>query len=62
MDQIEPEERRSIASYLRYYHGGHIGPDARFSEILPYLPAVLHKITTNLDCYLNTLEKDGDIE
>jgi hypothetical protein len=61
MESILASERSTIASYLNYYHCVHLGPDVRFAEILPLLPAVFDKIKGNLECYLADLEKDGEL-
>lgn len=58
---VSAAERATIASYLNYYHLVHLGPDVRFSEILPLLPRVFEKISSNLECYLKKLEEDGDL-
>ena len=52
MERVSPAERSTIASCPNYYHRVHLSPDVRFSEILPYLPAVFEKIRSNLECYL----------
>jgi hypothetical protein len=51
------EDRQNIAKYLRQYHGGIVSADSRFGEITPYLPKVLDKIASNLECYLKDLEE-----
>jgi hypothetical protein len=61
MEKISPSERATIASYMNYYHLTHLSPTVTFSEILPHLPAVFEKIRSNTECYLETLEEDGDI-
>jgi hypothetical protein len=61
MDQISQTDRATIASYLNYYHCSHFGPNVAFADILQYLPAVFKKISSNLECYLKTLEDGGDI-
>ena len=61
MGSISATERATIASYLNKYHRVHLGPDVRFSEILPLLPGVFDKISNNLECDLKNLEEDGDL-
>jgi hypothetical protein len=61
LERIPAAERSTIASYLNYYHLIHLGPDVKFSEILPLLPNVFKKIKDNLECYLKDLEKDGEL-
>lgn len=61
MERISPNERSTIASYINYYHGTHLSPTVKFSEILPHLPAVFEKIKSNTECYLKDLENEGDL-
>jgi hypothetical protein len=61
LEKVSTGERATIASYLNYYHLVHLGPDVRFSEILPLLPRVFEKISSNLECYLKKLEENGDL-
>lgn len=62
LDQISEAERNAILGHLRYYHGGPNGTSPRFSDVVPLLPAILEKITSNLECYVTQLEKDDDLE
>jgi hypothetical protein len=61
MESVSAAERSTITSYLNYYHLVHLGPNVKFSEILPYLPGVFDKISSNLECYLKDLEKGGEL-
>ncbi|WP_131997901.1 hypothetical protein [Acidipila rosea] len=61
MESVSKADRATIASYLNYYHSVELGPNVTFSEILPLLPKVFEKISSNLDCYLKVLEEDGDL-
>jgi hypothetical protein len=56
LQQLPVQEREDILQHCRYYHGGPSGNDARFSELVPYLPMVLEKIAGNLECYLDELK------
>jgi len=58
MSAIEPAERGEVAYYMNYYHGTHFDSDLSFSDIVPYLPAVFEKISSNLECYLKELEDE----
>jgi hypothetical protein len=58
---ITAEERMAILDHMRYYHGGPCGPTISFQDMLPYLPRVFEKIASNLECYVASLEKDGDL-
>lgn len=62
LDQITEAERNAILDHLHHYHGGPHGASVRFSDIVPYLPMVFTKIADNLECYVNQLEQDGDLE
>ncbi len=49
------EEREDLLNHCRYYHGGpSVGSDT-LDDLVPYLPAVLDKISGNLECYLKQL-------
>ncbi|MGY3859799.1 hypothetical protein [Aeromonas intestinalis] len=54
LQQIAAEEREAILGHCRYYHGG---PErSGFTDLIPYLPRVLEKVSSNLECYLAQLE------
>ncbi|MDP3511670.1 MAG: hypothetical protein Q8S20_02880 [Sulfuritalea sp.] len=57
LEQLPHHERKDILDHCCHYHGGPHGSDAKFSELVPYLPSVLEKIAGNLECYLEDLEK-----
>ena len=54
--QISTEERMDILEHCRAYHGGPHGENIGFSDLVPYLPSVLAKVSANLECYLEDLE------
>lgn len=58
LEQLPLQEREDILGHCRNYHGGPHGDDAKFSELVPYMPRVLEKIAGNLECYLNNLEQE----
>lgn len=60
MAQLPPDERRDIIDHCRHYHGGPAMGEERFTDLVPYLPSVLDKISRNLEYYLETLES-GDV-
>jgi hypothetical protein len=62
LTQISAEERRAIIRHLRYYHGGPAAEAATFTDIVPLLPRVFEKIADNLECYVSSLERDGDLD
>jgi hypothetical protein len=55
---LPPEDREAIAQYLRQYHGGDVSADSTFKEVAEYVPKVLDKIASNLDHYLEELERN----
>jgi hypothetical protein len=57
LEQLPVQERTDILDHCRSYHGGPHGNDAKFPELVPYLPSVLEKIAANLGCYLKQLEE-----
>ena len=59
---ISNEERASILQHLRHYHGGPNGSSPTFADVVPLLPMVFDKISSNLECYLQHLEKGEDLE
>lgn len=59
--RVSDSERAAILQHMRYYHGGPLGNNPGFRDLLPYLPRVFEKIASNLECYLRTLEADGDL-
>jgi hypothetical protein len=61
LESISAAERAKIAAYLNHYHGTHVGPNVKFPEIIPSLPAVFEKIRSNLECYLKEIKEDRDL-
>lgn len=57
---LPPEERQQIAQYLHRFHGGEVSADSTFNEIGAYVPKVLDKIASNLERYVEDLERDTD--
>ncbi len=53
--RLPESERNDLITHCRYYHGGPIESDPTFRDFVPYLPNILEKITSNLDCYLDKL-------
>lgn len=58
---LPDEEREEILRHMRSYHGGPIEDDPSFGDISRYFPAVFDKVSSNLECYLESLERDEDI-
>jgi hypothetical protein len=59
---IPPEEREAILKHMRYYHGLPSRSDVTARDLIPYIPAVFDKISTNLECYLKDLESGEDLK
>ncbi len=60
--QLAVEEREALLRHMRSYHGGPSSDRPTFQEIARYLPAVFMKVSANLECYLQHLEKGGSID
>lgn len=56
------EERRDVIEHCRNYHGGPASDAAGFDDLVPYLPAVLKKISGNLEYWLEELEQGQNID
>ena len=56
---LPANERNDLIMHCRNYHSGPIQDDPTFRDFVPYLPAVLKKISGNLDWYLKHLT-DGE--
>lgn len=54
---LPPEEQSAILQHLRYYHGGPMSEKPSFQDIVPFLPNVFNKISSNLLCYIEKLER-----
>lgn len=52
---LPESERNDLITHCRYYHGGPIESAPTFRDFVPYLPKILAKISSNLDCYLDKL-------
>jgi hypothetical protein len=58
---ITENDKKDILTYLRHYHGGPINSNITFNDITPYFPAVLEKISSNLEHYLSMLERNENL-
>lgn len=56
MEAISEKEKEAIFNYMRQYHGGPLGET--FRDLIPYLPNVFDKISSNLECYLKELQEE----
>lgn len=62
METISSEEKESVLKHMRYYHGGPLCPNPTFDDLIPYLPIVFEKISSNLECYLKDLEQGKTLD
>jgi hypothetical protein len=62
MGMISAEEKESLLEHMRAYHGGPLIPNPKFTDLIPFLPMVFHKIADNLECYIKSLEKNETID
>ncbi len=58
---LPQQEQRDILHHMRHYHGGPPGSSVTYRDLLPYLPRVFHKLSSNLEHYVQTLEQGGTI-
>jgi hypothetical protein len=56
-DNLKEEELDSIRIHLNNYHGFPLTTELTIQSISRYLPMVFDKITGNLVCYIESLEK-----
>ncbi len=59
---LAPAERAAMLHHLRHYHGGPASDDFTLADVVPMLPGVFQKITSNLDCYLRQLESGQKLD
>ncbi len=55
-------ERRHIISHIEHYHGRLAAKTPGIEDLLPLLPRVFTKVTDNLRCYLDALERGGHLD
>lgn len=58
LNQVNDIEKMDILCHMRQYHGGPISDNPSLEDIQHYLPKVLEKVSGNLECYIQELEKD----
>jgi uncharacterized protein YbgA (DUF1722 family) len=61
-EKLPTEEKRDLLDHLRYYHGGPATDNPNIDELSQYIPRILEKITSNLECYLKELEEEKILE
>ncbi len=58
-DRLEPAEIQSIKHHLNGYHDFDLGDPLTMETVSPFLPKVLEKVSSNLECYIQYLENDS---
>lgn len=59
---LPDSEKQEILQHMRSYHGGPVENDPSFSDIARYFPDIFDKVSSNLACYLKSLENNEDIQ
>lgn len=62
LGQISEADRTAMLKHLRQYHGGPAGDSPTFNDVTPFLPMVFQKIADNLECYVDRIEKDENLD
>ena len=57
LEQLPHGERQDVLQHCRAYHGGPSNENPQFTDLVPYMPRILEKIASNLECYLAKLEE-----
>lgn len=57
LSQLSDAERISILQHMRHYHGGPHTDHPSFGDLAQYFPQVFRKIRSNLESYLQSVEK-----
>jgi hypothetical protein len=55
-------ERRHIISHVEHYHGRLRTKTLGIADLVPLIPMVFHKVSDNLRCYLDALERGEDLD
>lgn len=62
LETVSSEEREAVLKHMRYYHGGPLRANPTFDDLIPYLPMVFEKISSNLESYLGDLEQGKTLD
>ena len=62
IEGLDAQERSDLLQHMRHYHGGPPSDDFTFRDLAPFLPAVFEKIASNLECYVEQLQRDGQLD
>jgi len=55
---LPDSEKDNIINQMQSYHGVHLTRESSLLEIIPYLPNVMNKISSNFECYIKDLENN----
>ena len=58
LNLLAKEDKGNILKYMRQYHGGPQDDNPSFEEFARYFPCVFEKISSNLECYIKSLEEN----
>ena len=59
---LSAKEHSDLLGHLRHYHGGPPSNEFTFLDLATFLPAVFEKIASNLEHYIETLARDGQLD
>jgi hypothetical protein len=59
---LPTSEQREIISHIEQYHGPLATKTPGINDLLPLIPRVFTKVTDNLRCYLDQLERGEDLD
>jgi hypothetical protein len=59
---LSAQERADLLGHLRHYHGGPPTDDFTFVDLAVFFPAAFEKIASNLEHYVETLARDGQLD
>ena len=58
---LSQEEKNSIIYYMEHYHGAELNNNSEMKDFYPYLSKVMEKIAGNLNCYIQELKLNNEI-
>lgn len=58
---LSQDEKTNIIYYMELYHGALINNNSTLDDFIPYLPKVMDKISGNLNCYIEELELNKEL-
>ncbi len=55
---LDVETKKAIAMYINQYHGTGLDASFTFKDIIIFIPDIFNKIHDNLECYVESIEKE----